>query len=309
MLRRQSLFTGHQAAIYALAAGQTSRQFISAGGDGWITQWSLDQPDLGHLVARVEGQVFSLANGPDDILLAGDMQGALYWIERSEEATAPIGRQAHQKGIFSIQYIDNHVFTAGGDGTLTRWDAQTQRATDSYQLSNVALRTITPPYREGDGVSSPIGGGREGVIGVGSSDGAIYLLRADTLELVHVIRSAHQSSVFSLVWSPDGRYLLSGGRDAMLNIWDVYDNYALVSSQAAHLFTINDIVFSPDGQYFATASRGKTIRIWEAATFQLIKALDTVRDNGHLNSVNRLLWLPDALLSCSDDRTIMAWAS
>ncbi|MBK7939593.1 MAG: hypothetical protein IPJ82_22020 [Lewinellaceae bacterium] len=92
-----------------------------------------------------------------------------------------------------------------------------------------------------------------------------------------------------------------------MRVWDLENNFRLVSEQPAHLFTLNHIVFSPDGQFFATASRDKTIKIWDAATFQLLKVVDTIRNGGHINSVNRLLWLPGCLVSCSDDRTVMLW--
>jgi WD40 repeat protein len=93
----------------------------------------------------------------------------------------------------------------------------------------------------------------------------------------------------------------------MLRVWDLENDFQLISEQPAHLFTVNHIVFSPNGQLFATASRDKTLKIWDAQTFQLLKVVDTMRHGGHINSVNRLLWLPDCLVSCSDDKTVMLW--
>lgn len=92
----------------------------------------------------------------------------------------------------------------------------------------------------------------------------------------------------------------------MLRIWKT-DDFLPVSEQPAHWYTLNHIVFSPDGAHFATASRDKTVKIWDAATFSLVKVLDVVRDNGHVNSVNRLMWLPDGLVSASDDRNAKIW--
>ncbi|MCK6695880.1 MAG: hypothetical protein L6Q97_27735, partial [Thermoanaerobaculia bacterium] len=119
---------------------------------------------------------------------------------------------------------------------------------------------------------------------------------------------AHANSVFVVAYTPNHRYLLSGGRDAMLRVWDLENNLTLVSEQPAHWFTVNHLVFSPDGQFFATASRDKTIKIWDTETFQLLRVLETIRDGGHINSVNRLLWTPDYLISASDDRSVILWA-
>ncbi len=45
----------------------------------------------------------------------------------------------------------------------------------------------------------------------------------------------------------------------------------------------------------------------DSAESKLLKVVDTIRNGGHINSVNRLLWLPGCLVSCSDDRTVMLW--
>ena len=78
----------------------------------------------------------------------------------------------------------------------------------------------------------------------------------------NTIESAHGNSVFALSYSPDEKYLWSGGRDALLKIWDLEKNCEQIFSEPAHWFTINAIVFSPDGKFAATASRDKTIKIW-----------------------------------------------
>lgn len=294
VVEKKHVCTGHRAAVYALAPGSDARHVLSAGGDGWIVSWDLDAPETGQLVASVETRVFALCTLPGGKrLVAGNMNGGIHWIDLEHpEATRNV--QHHQKGVFDLIHADGSVFSAGGEGTLTRWNPETGRSVESYQLSNKSLRSIAwAPGRR--------------VLAVGASDGAIYLLDSDTLALRHSIATAHPPSVFTLAWSPDERCLLSGGRDAMLRVWDASDDFRLLSEQAAHWFTVNHLVFSPDGTLFATASRDKTIKIWDTASFQLLKVIDVMRYGAHLNSVNRLLWLPDCLVSGSDDRSLMLW--
>lgn len=287
--------TGHRAAVYALAPGRDGRHVLSAGGDGWVAEWNLDDPETGRLIASVETQVFTLCPLPDGRLLAGNMNGGLHWIDReAPERTRNI--QHHQKGVYDLLALGEQAYSAGGDGLLTRWSVAETRSLESLHLSNRALRSLaySPARNE---------------LAAGASDNAIYRLDARTLDERHTQHAAHANSVFALAYSPDGRYLLSGGRDAMLRVWALDDASGMhpVSEQPAHWYTINHIVFSPDGSRFATASRDKTIKIWDATSFQLLKVLDLQRHNGHLNSVNRLLWLPGYLVSASDDRTVKIW--
>ena len=286
--------SGHNSALYALAKGRTERHFLTAGGDGWVVEWDLDDPELGKLVASVETQCFSLCALPDpNRLVAGNMNGGLHWINReAPELTRNV--QHHTKGVFALQSIGPWVFSGGGDGFLTRWDAEQARTVESLQLSHQALRAIAFSEQRNE-------------LAIGASDQSIYLLDAETLDIRQILKNAHTNSVFTLAYSPDHQYLMSGGRDAMLRVWALEEDCQLRSEQPAHWYTINHLTFSPDGQHFATASRDRTLKIWDAQTFELLKVLDTQRFGAHTRSVNRLLWMPEALISCGDDRLAMIW--
>lgn len=295
-LRSIARLTGHDGAIFALSHFLDERYFLSAGGDGWVVQWDLAEPELGKLVAKVDTQVFSLCFLPDHRrIVAGNMNGGLHWIDiRRPEETRNIAH--HHKGVFALLSYGDELFSAGGQGMLTRWSVAETRTIESLQLSNQSLRCLAL-HPDGH------------LLAAGASDNNIYLLNPADLSLQYRLENAHENSVFCLRFSPDGRYLFSGGRDAHLRIWDVQQDFRPVSAVPAHLFTINDIAIHPDGQLLATASRDKTIKIWDMETYELLKVVETVRDRGHINSVNRLLWSSyhHYLLSASDDRTIGVW--
>lgn len=259
-------------------------------------EWDLRSPELGRLVAKAEANIFSLCYLPgQQCILAGNMNGGLHWIFPQDT-----GRNKniahHRKGIYAIWPLGEHFLTAGGDGMLTRWSIAEARTLESIELSHESLRSIA--YSE-----------IRNELAIGASDGSIYLLEATTLAMKSTLRKAHEFSVFSVKYSPDGRWLISGGRDAHLKVWDCRADWACVSDQPAHWYAINSIAFEPAGTRFATASRDKTVKIWDAATFQLLKVLDPVRSQGHIRSVNTLFWseFENYLVSGSDDRSLMVW--
>jgi WD40 repeat protein len=288
--------TGHRSGIYGLAAGEAPDVFYSAAGDGWLVRWTLDDPEQGRLVARAEVQVYSLAYlAETHSLLAGDMNGGVHWINlREDRPNRHV--EHHQKGTFGFRQCGDYIFSVGGGGLLTRWDPLRQRSEQSLQLSQQALRSIAYSAERDE-------------IAVGSSDNSIYLLEASTLRLRHTISRAHDNSVFSLAYHPNGQWLLSGGRDAHLKVWDLAAPDQPLISHPAHWFTLNDLVFATGTPWLLTASRDKTLKVWDAHTLELVKVLDTARDGGHINSVNRLLWLPEAqvCVSASDDRSLILW--
>ncbi|MCB0570290.1 MAG: WD40 repeat domain-containing protein [Phaeodactylibacter sp.] len=294
--RKAARMAGHEAAVYALCAAETPRFVLSGAGDGWIARWDLENPETGRLIAKVGSQAFSLLYLPGQhTVVAGNMNGGVHWIPLNDTKEGK-NIAHHKKGAYAIIEVEGHVFTAGGEGAITRWAPDKGQSLESFHLSNQSLRCLAycPQRRE---------------IAAGASDNAIYLIDADTLALRHRLPGAHDNSVFALHYTPSGDKLLSGGRDARLKAWSLGAEPRLLHSQPAHWYTINSIAFHPRGPWFATASRDRTVKLWDADTFNLLKVLDATRDGGHINSVNKLLWSShnDMLISASDDRTLIAW--
>lgn len=286
--------TGHNGAIYQLQkAGDQA--FLSAGGDGWVVKWDLAEknPETGKLIAKTDTQIFSLLYEEEtNLLVAGDMHGEIHFINTLDEARSRRFKH-HKKGVFGIKLIDRTLYTLGGAGMLSKWSLENVGQVESMKISGDSLRSIAFS---------------ESIIYVGASDKSIFMIDANTETVVDVINKAHENSVFSLAFDPNLQHLLSGGRDAMLNVWTEGTSLKIYKGLTAHLFTINSIQFNPSGKLFATASRDKTIKIWDAKSYKLLKVIEAIRDLGHVNSVNHLLWLSESILiSCSDDRTIKVW--
>ena len=304
--------TGHEGAIYALAPGPSPELFYSVGGDGWIVRWDLRDPELGKLVAKVSGNIFSTAYLPDEqLILAGDMYGGLHWLDLSQPDQHQ-GIAHHKKGIFGIRKIGEDLLTLGGEGILTRWSINQRRTVESLQLSHQSLRGMdySPEFEE---------------LAIAASDACIYLIDAKDWTVRQIIQQAHEPSVFTVKYAEAGQTLLSGGRDAHLAIWqreampsagrgEAPISTSTVFTQKikvpAHMYTLNHIAIHPSGDLFATASRDKTIKFWSTKTGELLKVIDTIRDHGHVNSVNHLYWTDynNYLISASDDRSLGVWS-
>lgn len=288
-------FTGHRDCVYALEKSNESHHFFSAAGDGFVVKWNLQKPDVGEMIAKVGHSVYAMAYLPNQNHL---------WILENFEGIHVIDIATKQEirslklvatNYFDIQIYQNLVFIAGGDGVISIIELENLSFIKHIKASEMSVRclAINPVERE---------------FAAGFSDNSIKIFDLITFELKKVI-AAHQNSVFTLKYSPDFKYLLSGGRDARLKIWDVEKGYVLEKEIVAHTFAINNIDFSPDFNYFATCSMDKSVKIWDAKNFKLLKVIDRARHAGHGTSVNKLLWTKydNQIVSASDDRTISIW--
>src|SRR5437763_519687 len=75
----------------------------------------------------------------------------------------------------------------------------------------------------------------------------------------------HTGSIYSMVYSPDGRQLASGSYDGTVRLWDAATG-ACLQTLEGHTGSIDSMVYSPDGRQLASGSYDRTVRLWDAAT-------------------------------------------
>jgi WD40 repeat protein len=69
------------------------------------------------------------------------------------------------------------------------------------------------------------------------------------------------SSVFSVVFSADGKYFATGGSNKMVNLWSFRRCTEVVTMQD-HKRWLSSVIFSPSGKHLASGSADRTVRIW-----------------------------------------------
>jgi len=138
-----------------------------------------------------------------------------------------------------------------------------------------------------------------------------------------ILQTGHTGSVNAVAFSPDNRWLASGGKDNVIKIWDLATGNIL-RTLYGHTANVNALVVSPDGKLLASGSgdindkrdlgtftmggvvggaEDNTVRIWSVQTGQQLQVL-----RGHELPVAALAFNTDGrtLTSVSGD-AIKVW--
>ena len=295
LVNKQHSLTGHQDCVYAIERGGEPPIFFSSGGDGVVALWDMQDPENGKMVAKIPNSVYALCfYAARNLLVIGQNFEGIHLVDvDSKEKIASL--KLLKSAIFDIKVFEELIFVAFGDGTLQVLDLKTLQTVKVVKPTDKSARTIAIHEKERH-------------LAVGYSDHKVRIYALNDWQLLYTVE-AHQNSVFTVRYDPEGRYLISGGRDAHLKVWDVAGDYRLKESIVAHMYAINHVDYSPDGKHFVSCSMDKSIKVWDAKTFKLLKVIDKSRHAGHGTSVNKLLWSDynNLLVSGSDDRSISIW--
>jgi WD40 repeat protein len=115
--------------------------------------------------------------------------------------------------------------------------------------------------------------------------------------------SGHLSFVNQVIFSHDGKTLISASADRTIKVWNLQTG-ALVKTLVGHESYVNTIVTTNDGRVLISGGADHTIRVWDLETGNL---LNTIR--GHTHAINTLILSTDdqTVISASADLKIKVW--
>ena len=180
--------------------------------------------------------VSDIAFGPGEVLVTASGDGtARTWRDRGGPARVLVGHRGPvRRAAFAS---DGSVVTGGADGTIRVWDPGTSadlvRAPNARGPSAPRRRAVSP-----DGAT------------VATIDGDLVRLRTPAGDKV---LEGHKDAVNSVAFSPDGKVLVSAGRDHDVIAWNVATGEEAFRIEEAHSASVEDARFSPDGRWLVTA--------------------------------------------------------
>ena len=116
--------------------------------------------------------------------------------------------------------------------------------------------------------------------------------------------TGHKGAVTAVVYSPDGKFLLSGGEDQTLKLWETVSGKE-VRTFTGHHGAVRSVAFGPGGNLAVSGSDDSTVRLWEVASGHELQATENLGWK-----VTSVAFSPDGkfVASGADDNQVKLWA-
>jgi predicted amidohydrolase len=241
--------------IRAIAFSPDGRLLATGSKEKIVTLWDIEARKILHRLKGHDGAIHCVAFSPDGKVLASAGVGADIIVWDPKEGKELRRLKAPQKEIHSLVFSpDSKLLAAAGreDFMIALFDTTTwKEARQSRERhGGVATLTFTPdslkltsagtgPIRFWD-VATLNEVGRQGVRFDGAFDG-----------------------IYALAYSFDGKYLVSGGQDKSVRLWELATKEEVLSWKELHDW-VYSVSFAPDGRTIAVADHGYSVRLCNA---------------------------------------------
>lgn len=237
---------------------------------------------------RVLGVSFS---GDGSRVLGASQAEAVVWSTLGDRS-APLARFPASGRIVSAALSPDGALVATGHfgGVLRLWRVDTGKFE----------RELRPPGRTAPitAVAFAPDGGR--VAAAAGARTAVWAVRGGALPHTQ----AHESDVYALSFSPDGRRLATGDHKGVVRVWRLGTRKAAVL--IGHEGTVKSVAFAPDGRSLVSGGDDETARIWDVATGKATAEL-----RGHTGLVQGVAFdrSGETIATGGTDRAIRLWAA
>jgi RNA polymerase sigma factor (sigma-70 family) len=116
-------------------------------------------------------------------------------------------------------------------------------------------------------------------------------------------KPGHGYGTYAVAFTPDGKTLVTGGRDNTTKLWDVASGN-LLHTLRGHYSWVQTLATSPDGKLLASSGQDGVIRLWDVAN-----GIDACPLPGHKYTVGGVALSPDGKLAVTAgwDDTLRWW--
>mmetsp|Transcript_34624 Transcript_34624/g.98553 ORF Transcript_34624/g.98553 Transcript_34624/m.98553 type:complete len:614 (-) Transcript_34624:94-1935(-) len=239
--------------LVVVPVGQGAARIVAGGGDSTVTVLSGMSPleIREERQIHLDGPLVSLSRSGDAMeMLAVTCQGSSFRI-RAKDLSFKVHSQVSAGALYDVSYvigISDMFLTCCGDGLVTLWDAN-----DYAARTRCAARTRSFPTA----VTAS-----EDIIVAGCNDGRLMAFDTQQGQNLWHVDNAHKGGVTTAMLSSNVRFVLTGGAEGELRIWELKTR-DMASHLKEHSARVTEVQVFPNDQYAISCSRDRCLLTWD----------------------------------------------
>lgn len=239
---------------------------VAAGGPSEVAILRADGNDENQVNLRHRTWVNGLAFSPDSMRLATGSNDGVTRIWDSTRGDVIYEFRGHTGAVQSVDFSPNGARLVSGsrDNTVKVWNAVSGTADITSDRYNQHRETRTLEF-------SPDGAK---ILLTSESENHFSMHDAQSGEEVGSFLGHTRPSVFCCQFSHDGRFIVSGGAETTIRVWDTQTREELFALEG-HTNSIACMHLSADGSKLISFGLDQTIRHWDLTSGKELKVLPT----------------------------------
>jgi len=306
--------TGHRASITAIAIHPTYTMVASGSEDTSIKLWDFESGQHERTLKGHSGSVTGLAFDRRGIYLgscSSDISAKLWDLNTF---TCIRTFKGHEHTLSQLKFVDwnneDHIVTCSRDQTLKLWNIN----------SGFCVRTL---IGHSDWVKTIAVSLDSKYIASGGHDQTILVWSISTGDIIQTLRG-HDHVIETLCYgkkpldlsnssgtqesaekqSMEFSYLVSGGRDRTIRIWDSLSGICMLVL-SSHENWVRCVFFHPSNKYVISCGDDKTIRVFDLKEGRCLKTISDA--HSHFVSCIAMSSSYPVIVSGSVDKNISIW--
>jgi WD40 repeat protein len=269
---------GYAETVTGIAHLHDGRRIITSSRDGSLRLWDLqNDTQIGDEwrdeedeeveweyeyeedeMYELESAVWAMALSPSgDTVASGSYDGTVRLWDVETPGKVIVKWTGHHVHVRSVCWSPDgkRVGVGSADGIARVWDVETRKTV--LGPMETGHESVTVVIYSPDSTKFATGG---------YYDTAIRIWNAKTGEVIFTHESEQQSDqVFSLIWTSDGKKLISGLHHGSIRIFDTA-TWQQLAFRKGHKNVVSTLSLFPNERLLASTSRDKTVRFWNLDT-------------------------------------------